>query len=233
MEHDKWPKKLPVLTEEQKRIRDDFMNAHLHAIQNKWYGCVERFNHGYPLRSHKRGSKTLEIGAGIGTHLKYEDISIQEYHANELRPDLCRQLQTQYPGIHVIEGDCQAGLPYESGFFDRVLAVNVLEHLTDLPKALREIRRLVKDDGIFSAVIPCEGLATKIARNISTKPHFEKRYPGQKYEWFIASEHINSPKEILDELSGLFVIVHQRYYPLHIHSVELNLFIGLTLSPKG
>jgi SAM-dependent methyltransferase len=229
----KWPKTIPELTDEQRLIRDNFVDEHLHAMQNKWYGCVEKFNHGYPLRCCKKGIKTLEIGAGIGAHLKYEDISEQEYHANELREELCKELQALYPDVVVVSGDCQEGLPYEPNFFDRVLAVHVLEHLPDLPKALKEIRRIIKDDGVFSVVIPCEGgLATKIARRISTKPHFEKKYPGQKYDWFIAMEHINVPKEIIDELSAFFVITHQKYYPLYVPSVELNLCIGLTLSPK-
>jgi SAM-dependent methyltransferase len=229
----KWPKKIPHLTEEQEKIRDDFMGAHLNAVQTEWYGFVDRFNHGYPVRSLRDGGRTLEIGAGIGAHLAFEDVSGQEYHANELRPDLCRQLKEKYPEITVVEGDCTSGLPYEPGYFDRVLAVHVLEHIPDLPKALREIRRVIKDDGLFSVVIPCEGgLATKLARRMSAKPHFEKRYPGQKYDWFIASEHINFPDEILEELGRFFTVTHSRYYPLFVPSVELNFFIGLTLRPR-
>jgi SAM-dependent methyltransferase len=229
----KWPKKIPELTEEQKVIRDDFMNTHLHDMQNKWYGCVEKFNHGYPLRSRGNDIRTLEIGAGIGAHLAYEDISGQEYHANELRPELCGQLKEKYPGVTVLSGDCQERLPYEADFFDRVLAVHVLEHIPNLPAALREIYRIIKKSGVFSVVIPCEGgLATKIARSISTKPNFERKYPGQKYDWLIASEHINMPGEIIEELSVLFSITHSRYYPLMIPSVELNLCIGLTLRPQ-
>jgi ubiquinone/menaquinone biosynthesis C-methylase UbiE len=176
----------------------------------------------------------LEIGAGIGAHLQYEDISTQEYYANELRPDLCRQLHTKYPEVTVVSGDCSEGLAYESHFFDRVIAIHVLEHIPDLPKALCEIHRLIKSDGVFSVVIPCEGgLATEIARRISTKPHFEKKYPGHKYSWFISTEHINLPNEIIEELTEYFTIIHQRYYPFSfIPSVEINLIIGLTLYPK-
>jgi SAM-dependent methyltransferase len=230
----RWPKKIPELTEEQKKIRDDFMDAHLHAVQTEWYSFVERFNHGYPLRSYKSDIRTLEIGAGIGAHLAYENLSDQEYHANELRPDLCRQLREKFPRITVSEGDCTEGMPYDDGYFDRVLAVHVLEHIPDLPAALKEIRRVIKNEGLLSVVIPCEGgLATKIARRMSAKPHFEKKYPGQKYDWFIASEHINMPDEIMEELALLFEVSHRRFYPLFVPSVELNLFIGLTLRPKG
>lgn len=229
---EKWPKKLPELTEEQRRISADFMNQHLHAMQTKWYSFVERFNHGYPLRSFKPGIRTLEVGAGIGAHLAFEKLDRQEYYAVELLPDLAAQIKERYPSVNVAACDAQERLPFEDAFFDRVVSVHVLEHLPNLPAALAEIRRVVKPDGALSIVIPCEGgLATKMARAISARPHFEKRY-GQSYDWFINSQHINMPDEILDELDQYFSVAHQTWYPLLVPSVQLNLFIGLTLKPK-
>jgi SAM-dependent methyltransferase len=228
----KWPKVLIPLTPERQAIRDDFMGRHLEAVQKKWYGFVERFNHGYPLRTFKAGQKTLEIGTGIGAHLNWEDYRAQEYHCNELREALCERIKENYPGVRAEPGDCQKRLPYEDGYFDRVLAIHVLEHLPNLPAALKEIRRVVKDDGVFSVVIPCEGsLATRIARNISARPHFEKLY-GESYDWFIQSEHINLPGEILEELEPYFQAFHRRFYPILLPILYFNLFIGLTLKPK-
>lgn len=228
----KWPKQLPELTGEQKRISADFMNQHLHAMQSKWYGFVEKFNHRYPLRSFRLGCETLEIGAGIGAHLAFEDLSRQRYHANELLPDLSAQIKEKYPQVDVVTADIQKGLPLPDASFDRVIAVHVLEHLPDLPAVIREVRRLIRPDGLFSVVIPCEGgLATYMARAISARPHFEKRY-GQSYDWFINSQHINMPAEIIEELRPHFSILHRSWYPLLIPSVNLNLFIGMTLRPK-
>lgn len=228
----KWPKKLPDFTEEQIRISADFMDAHLHAVQTSWYSFVENFNHGYPLRTYRPNISTLEIGAGIGAHLAYEKLEQQQYTAVELLPDLARQIQEKYPNVTVINGDVQKRLPLPDSSFDRVLAVHVLEHLPDLPAALREIHRVIKPDGIFGIVIPCEGgLATHMARNISARPHFEKKY-GQSYDWFINSQHINMPNEITEEMAPLFSKIHSRWYPLLIPSVNLNLFVGMTLKPK-
>jgi SAM-dependent methyltransferase len=233
----KWPKKLPQLTAEQEKISVDFMNRHLHALQHKWYGFVERFNHKYPLRSVEnvgRGRllKTLEIGAGIGRHINYENYGQQEYHCNELLPELCMQIEERYPGVHVVSGDCQKRLPYDDAYFDRIISIHVFEHLPNLPAAIREIRRLLKPNGLLSVVIPCEGgMLTKVARNLSARPHFEKLY-NQSYDWFIKSQHINMPDEILYELNRHFSIIHSVWFPLLIPSVNLNLFIGLTLVVK-
>jgi hypothetical protein len=110
--------------------------------------------------------------------------------------------------------------------------IGTVRTIPDLPAAVRAIRRIFKNDGVFSVVIPCEGsLATRVARNISARPNFEKLYK-QSYDWFINSEHINLPWEIFEELAPYFQIVHRRFYPLFLSITYINLFIGLALKPK-
>ncbi len=208
------------------------MGEHLDAMQTAWYGFVERFNHSWPLNTFSAGCRTLEIGAGIGSHLKYENHTEQKYHAIELLPALCDRIKTEYPEVVVKCADCQKHLPYGNRYFDRIIAIHVLEHLPNLPAALFEMRRVLKKNGRISLVIPCEGsLATTVARNISTRPHFEKKYK-QSYDWFIKSQHINVPDEVISEIgaSGL-KIVQRRYYPFSFIPLQFcNLFIGMTLS---
>jgi ubiquinone/menaquinone biosynthesis C-methylase UbiE len=199
-------------------------------MQTKWYGIIEKFNHGYPLRTFASGCRTLEIGAGIGSHLLYEDYKRQEYHAIELREELCQKIRENFPTVNAVTGDCQERLPYEDRSFNRVLAIHVLEHLPNLPACLNELWRVLADNGRLSVVIPTEGgLATLIARNLSARLEFEKAFR-QNYNWLIKSEHINMPDEILEELSHFFKVTHKRFYPLFIPSINFNLVIGLTLS---
>ncbi|CBE67992.1 Methyltransferase 24 [Candidatus Methylomirabilis oxygeniifera] len=225
-----WPKSLPVLSEEQERIRKDFMNHWLEVLPNR-YGLIEKFNHQYPLRTLAAGVRTLEIGAGLGAHLRFENLEIQrEYVALELQPELAKIIDASYPAVRVAVADCQEQIDFSDGHFDRILAIHVLEHLPNLPKALNQMQRLLSPTGFFSVVIPCEGgLAYRMARNISARRIFEKRYK-QSYDWFVACEHINLPDEILSELRSRFSIIHQAYWPLGIPIVNFNLAIGLTLT---
>ena len=231
-----WPKTFPPLTPEQQRISNDFMK-HWHEVLPQRFGLVERFNHGYPVRhapAHFR--RTLEIGAGLGEHLHYEKLTPEQeenYYTLELRENMSRQISERFPLVHAISGDCQQRLNFTDGYFDRILAIHVLEHLPDLPATVREMHRLCDPNkGTFSVVLPCEGgMAYTLARRISAQRIFEKRYQ-QSYRWFIEREHINRPDEILDELEQFFHITHRAFFPLPLPLVFCNLCIGLTLRPR-
>jgi SAM-dependent methyltransferase len=124
-------------------------------------------------------------------------------------------------------------LPFEDASFDRALAIHVLEHLPDLPSAIAELRRVLKDDGRLVVVIPCEGgVAYGLARRISAQRIFERRYK-VSYDWFVKSEHINIPREIVAELTDYFEILERRYFPLRLPITAANLVIGLTLRPRS
>jgi SAM-dependent methyltransferase len=228
----KWPKALPDLTDEQERVRDDFM-AYWHEVLPNRYGVIERFNHGWPAKTARPGERTLEIGAGLGEHLSVEpSFARSSYVAVELRPEMADAIRSRHPGVEVVTGDCQARLPFPDGSFDRALAIHVLEHLPDLPAALREIHRLLRPGGRLVVVLPCEGgLAYALARRISAQRIFEKRY-GMSYRFFIESEHINLPAEIMAELRPLFAVRRRRYFPLVIPLVAPNLVIGLELARR-
>jgi ubiquinone/menaquinone biosynthesis C-methylase UbiE len=232
----KWPKKIPVLTAEQQWISHDFMK-YWHELLPKRYGVVEHFNHSYVVKHAPEGfQRTLEIGAGLGEHLQYEKLTDTQRHnyvALELRENMAMRIRQRYPDIIASVGDCQEKLDYSDGYFDRIVAIHVLEHLTNLPAAIEEMYRLCdRQRGVFSVVIPCEGSpAYSLARRISAQRVFEQRYK-QPYRWFYEREHINRPAEIFHELSRYFSIIHRSFFPIPVPFLFCNLCIGLTLRPR-
>jgi ubiquinone/menaquinone biosynthesis C-methylase UbiE len=201
------------------------------------YSFVEKFNHGWVVQTAPAAfTTTLEIGAGLGEHLSYERLTrAQEssYVAIDIRENMAAELRRRYPRVQVLVGDCQQRLAFPDGFFDRIIAVHVLEHLPDLPGAIREMYRLChKSSGLFQVVIPCEGsLAYAACRKISAQRIFEKRYK-QPYRWFIEREHINRPAEILAEIEPYFTVEQRAFFPMPLPFIWCNLCIGLGLKPK-
>jgi len=226
-----WPKTRPELTPEQEAVMEDWYGHFLANVLPDSFGWIERFNHTYALRSSLEGSRTLEVGPGNGSHLSYEDLPRQEeYVALELRESLSSTITDQYPNVRIVVGDCQATLDFPDETFDRVLAIHVLEHLDNLPAALREIARVMKPTARFSVVIPAEGgLGYGLGRRLTVQRQFERRYD-MPYEWIIRYEHINRAREVMAELQRTFRIEQRSFFPLRVPLVDLNLVIGLTLS---
>jgi len=231
----KWPKVVPELSDEQKRISDDFVGYWLEVF-SKRYGWTAAFGHKYVARHVPESFlRTLEIGAGLGEHLTYETLSLdqrREYVALDVRQNVADRFKERFPDIQVCVGDCQKRLDFPNDHFDRILAIHVLEHLPNLPAAIVEMHRLCdKHCGVFSVVIPCEGSAAYVlARRLSAQRIFEKRYK-QSYGWFIEMEHLNRPTEIMTELQRWFRVENRSFFPLPVPFAVCNLCIGLTLRP--
>jgi SAM-dependent methyltransferase len=232
-----WPKTPPPLTSEQQAAHDDFMKQ-WHEILPRRYRLIERFNHLFPVRnSHPGFHRTIEVGAGLGEHLRYESLSHEQasdYNVVELRANMAEQFRAKHPNISVVVGDCQHRLPFPDSHFDRYLAIHVLEHLPDLPACIREAWRLLdKHRGQLLVVIPCEGgVAYSLARRISAQRSFERTY-GMSYRPYVVHEHLNRPHEILAELDSHFTVEARRFFPLPFMSmVTVNLCLGLALRPR-
>lgn len=231
----KWPKSLPSLSLERQAINNDFV-LYWHEILPKKYGIIDEFNHNYVVKNApKNFYRTLEVGAGTGEHLKYEILNQSQrnnYFAVDIRENMVTEFKIHNPDINSLEADCQKRMNFDDGYFDRILAIHVLEHLPDLPSAIQEMHRVCdKEKGILSIVIPCEGsIAYSLARKFSAQRIFESRY-NQSYKWFIEREHLNRPNEIFEELAPYFSLEHTSYFPLPIKAEFCNLCIGANFRP--
>jgi SAM-dependent methyltransferase len=201
------------------------------------YGLIEKFNHLFPVKHSPAGFKrTLEIGAGLGEHLEYEQLTPEQtegYYCNEFRPNMAAEIERRFPAVHTVVGDCQQRMEFPDGFFDRYLAIHVLEHLPNLPGAVREAWRLLdKSRGRMLVVIPTEGSpAYGLARKISAERVWNRHFDAP-YAEFYKREHINVVPEILEELRPYFTIERRSFFPLGVPLTFCNLVIGLSLSPR-
>jgi SAM-dependent methyltransferase len=69
--------------------------------------------------------------------------------------------QVRDPRVSFEEGDAQE-LPYADGFFDRCMALLIVNFIPDAPKAAREMRRVTKKDGVVATTFWDGGGANKL-----------------------------------------------------------------------
>lgn len=177
--------------------------------------------------------RTLEIGAGLGGHVPFEDLAAQEYHVLELRAEFCSRLLVlpNLAGVH--QADIQSRTAFEAGVFDRIIAIHVLEHLRNLPLAVDEMARLLAEGGILDLVLPCEGgFAYAVARRISAQPMFERRFK-MPYGPIIANEHVSTLREVMEVVVQRFRPIYVRWFPFAISSSALNLCVALRMVKRG
>jgi SAM-dependent methyltransferase len=144
-------------------------------------------------------------------------------------------IRQRFPNVRTIVGDCQTRLDFPDGFFDRYIAVHVLEHLPDLPAAIREAHRLLnKQTGQLLVVLPTEGSpAYGLARKLSAERVWYRHYTAPYVE-FYGREHINLIPEVLAELAPYFTIEHRSCFPLpFLPFIFCNLCIGYVLKPRA
>lgn len=137
--------------------------------QSVWGQDTARLNWSHPtafrlkkaleaLRGLPSGAKILEVGCGGGQFIRAVEHHLPDSHCFGF--DISKSA-IEWAGQHDKSVDYVAGtslgLPWEDNYFDAVLIFDVLEHVDSVDKTLKEIRRVLKTDGIFYAFVPCEG----------------------------------------------------------------------------
>ncbi len=224
----KWPKDIIKLTsEEKKKIEQMYVDA------QKWgysgiFGWIQKLGHKYveKISSHNRKSNnaplTLEIGCGSGVHFRYA--SGGYYIGMDIRSTLLQKACERYSEFSVVNGDGYK-MPFRDSSFDRVVSVYVFEHLNRLPDCLKEIRRVLKDDGELLVSIPAEGgLAVELGRKMTSKKYFERKYDVD-YLRLVKSEHCNTCREVIEEISNWFKIDITKYLPFCMPSIHINAIV--------
>ena len=95
--------------------------------------------------------EVLELGAGDG----FQGPLLAGYARKVVCTDLNADRLVGSPHERVVYDVCDAEeLPYETGRFQLVYSSNLLEHLAQPQRALSEMRRVLRDDGVMVHVVP-------------------------------------------------------------------------------
>jgi len=179
------------------------------------------------FHKHDHFSKVLEIGAGTGEHLVFVRHSFDQYILSDLDMRTLEvaknKLSNSFGNKLLFEAQSGEGLSYEDSSFDRLIASHVLEHIYQPHLAIKEWKRVVKNNGILSIIIPTDpGIAWRLGRHLGPRRNAISK--GMAYDYLMAREHVNSCNNLIALLRHYFPDRKEGWWPFPIPSIDLNLF---------
>lgn len=135
--------------ENENRFQDFFENEKYVSLKNYLYNYLLRKRAVEKLMQNEDKGLVLEIGSGISPMLTtWERIVYSDLSSSAL--STLKQIHGK--GEYVVAD--ATNLPFEAESFSHVIASEVLEHLEDDRKSLREIARVTKPDGVLVVTFP-------------------------------------------------------------------------------
>ena len=126
------------------------------------------------LRAYREGllagaaGQVLEIGAGTGSNLRFYGPAVESLTLTEPETPMLRRLErkvaVQAPGATVLRAPAE-DLPFEDATFDVAVSTLVLCAVDDQPRALRELRRVLRPGGQLLFIEHVRSGDTRLARS--------------------------------------------------------------------
>jgi len=147
---------------------------------------IQRYNFIKPLLS----GQVLDIACGVGYGSEVIADAVDQYLGIDFSEDAIKDAKKYYESDKKVifqQGDIQ-NIKIEENSFDNVISFETLEHLHEPDKALQEIRRVLKNDGLFVGSVPSKEY-DDICENVYGKnPYHVTRFSIERLQEILASQ---------------------------------------------
>jgi len=121
---------------------------HLVQIEPPWY-----------LEGIQAGDRVLALGCGNGQHVfkaaqKAKEVVGLDKDEKQLAIAQSLAEEKEVGKVKFLRADLEKGIKFKDNSFDKILALDVLEHLENRNQFLKEVKRLVKPGGLIFLAIP-------------------------------------------------------------------------------
>lgn len=96
----------------------------------------------------KKNIKILDVGCGTGQFLSEltHTNTTSKLYGLDISDEMIKEARVKVPGAILSTGDVH-DIKYQSNYFDYVICTEAFHHYYDQPKALQEMKRVVKKNG--------------------------------------------------------------------------------------
>jgi phosphatidylethanolamine/phosphatidyl-N-methylethanolamine N-methyltransferase len=175
--------------------------------------------------------KILEVGANQAEHLSY----VVEDYSNYILTDL-REVIVEMPNSRVrFQQANLESLPFADSNFDRVIATCVFHHVNDPERGFEEIRRVLRDGGSFSLMLPNDpGLAYRVFRRATSLRKAQKLGILKEARLAHSREHRNHYLALKMMVEWVFKDdqISFKHFPFGLPIYDLNLLTICTIQVK-
>ena len=124
------------------------------------------------ILSKRKKPKILDIGCGTGFNITYLDgLGYSQVDGLDFSKDALMYCQSRRLNLLLMAS--AENLPIQDSIYDVVLALDIIEHISNDIQALSEIHRILKADGSFVAFVPAYQFLWSFQDEIS---HHQRRY---------------------------------------------------------
>ncbi len=211
---------------------DSFSNTYNERVYNNSTGRLMKAGHTAcesVFDNTNHFDRVLEVGSGTGEHFPFIRHSFNEYIMTDCDSKNLVKAQNNIGNgnlnskIHYKTMNAEK-LDFEDNYFDRVIAIHILEHIYKPHLAIKEWQRVLKDNGTLSILIPTDpGIAWKVGRHFTTRKEALKK--GWDYDYIMAREHVNPCNNLIAFLKYYFPENKSFFWPLKpLPLIDCNLF---------
>jgi len=168
------------------------------------------------LKRHKSSGRLLDLGCAYGYFVDFASRRGFQASGRDVSEYAVRRGKEIFPGLDIGRMDIERGIGFPEKSFDVVSAWDVLEHCGNLGYVLKEIKKVLKDDGVLLASVPDSDLFPE-----------EKDLDGT-HMWRM---NMAEWKEQF-ERSG-FEVASTRVFPFWLKSVKPDLCISILFARKA
>ena len=207
------------------KVSENLYKGTSKKLFNKTHKDLAKYGNNLVKKEQLKQDKILEIGAGRGEFYEYIEKNFQSYLMTDISDwgkNHILELGKKDPRIKFEQQNIE-DIKYEDNYFDRIIVSCVIAHVTELFKALEEVRRVTKPGGVISIFISTDpSILLRIARKVFTERKMKNL--SIPYKLLNSIQHRNTPTSILDMVDWIYQKdkVEKDYLPFKIKSWNLS-----------